>query len=112
MRLTSLLSILARRARVVLALGGLALLTGCNFNFWRMDGHQSTIDVNGPVARSQLGVFYATCWVTFVIFVLVAGVLAYATLKFRARSEADEHAGPVGVDRHRVGVGRCFGRCR
>jgi len=94
MRLTSLLSILARRARVVLALGGLALLTGCNFNFWRMDGHQSTIDVNGPVARSQLGVFYATCWVTFVIFVLVAGVLAYATLKFRARSEADEHAEP------------------
>jgi len=94
MRLTSLLSILARRGRVVLALGGLALLTGCNFNFWRMDGHQSTIDVNGPVAKSQLEVFYATCWVTFVIFVLVASVLAYATLKFRARSEADEHAEP------------------
>jgi cytochrome c oxidase subunit 2 len=94
MRLTSLLSILARRGRVALALGGVALLTGCNFNFWRMDGHQSTIDVNGPVARSQLGVFYATCWVTFVIFILVASVLAYATLKFRARNEADEHAEP------------------
>ncbi len=94
MRLTSLPSLLARRGRVVLALGGLALLSGCNFNFWRMDGHQSTMDVSGPVARSQLGVFYATCWVTFVIFVLVAGVLAYATLKFRARTEADEHAVP------------------
>jgi cytochrome c oxidase subunit II len=94
MRLISLLPTLARRGRVVLALGGLALLTGCNFNFWRMDGHQSTIDVSGPVARSQLGVFYATCWVTFVIFILVASVLAYATLKFRARTEADEHAVP------------------
>lgn len=95
MRLTSLLSILARRGRVVLALGGLVLLTGCNkLDFWTMRGHQSTIAVDGPVARSQLGVFYATCWVSLVIFILVAGVLAYATLKFRARSEADEHAEP------------------
>ena len=94
MRLTSLLSTLARRGRVVLALGGLVLLTGCDLNFWRMDGHQSTIVVNGPVAKSQLDVFYVTCWVTLVIFIFVGSVLAYATLKFRARSEADEHAEP------------------
>jgi cytochrome c oxidase subunit 2 len=46
------------------------------------------------VAREQLGVFYVTVWVTLVIFVLVGAVLTYATFKFRARNEADEHAEP------------------
>jgi cytochrome c oxidase subunit 2 len=50
--------------------------------------------VKGPVARTQLDVFYTTVWVTAVIFVIVASVLAYAILKFRARSEEDEHAAP------------------
>jgi cytochrome c oxidase subunit 2 len=59
-----------------------------------MDGHQSTIAVEGPVAREQLQVFYTTVWVTLVIFVLVGSTLAYATWKFRARNEADEHAEP------------------
>lgn len=59
-----------------------------------MDGLQSTIHVDGPVARSQLHVFYVTCWVTLAIFVLVGGVLAYATFKFRARSDADANAEP------------------
>lgn len=85
---------LARWGRLALALAGLALLNGCEYNFWRMDGHQSTIVVDGPVAREQLQVFYVTVWVTMIIFVLVGGVLAYATLKFRARSDADEHAKP------------------
>jgi cytochrome c oxidase subunit II len=85
---------LARWGRATAALAGLALLSGCDFNFWRMDGHQSTIDVEGPVAREQLYVFYVTVWVTLVIFVLVGAVLAYATLKFRARTDADEHAEP------------------
>jgi len=57
-------------------------------------GPQSTFDTQGPVAKSQLQVFYTTLWVTGIIFVLVASVLTYATLKFRARSEADEHAEP------------------
>jgi cytochrome c oxidase subunit 2 len=70
------------------------LLSGCDFAFWRMDGPQSTMNVNGPVARDQLGVFYVTCWVTFTLFVIVAAVLAYATLKFRARTSEDEHAEP------------------
>ncbi|MBI4624034.1 MAG: cytochrome c oxidase subunit II [Verrucomicrobia bacterium] len=85
---------LFRRGRVAIALAGLALLTGCDFNFWRMDGHQSTIVVDGPVARAQLEVFYVTCWVTLFIFIIVGAVLAYASLKFRARSDADEHAEP------------------
>ena len=57
-------------------------------------GHQSTFDAKGPVAASQLDLFYVTLWVTGIIFVLVAAVLAYATLKFKARNEADEHAEP------------------
>jgi cytochrome c oxidase subunit 2 len=94
MRLSSLLTSTARWGRAGFALGALALLSGCDYNFWRMDGHQSTIKVAGPVARSQLEVFYVTCWVTLVIFILVGGVLAYATLKFRAKTEAEEKAVP------------------
>jgi len=94
MRLKTLLPTVARGGRVGLGLGGLALLSGCDLNFWRMDGHQSTIAVEGPVALEQLRIFYVTCWVTLVIFILVAAVLVYATWKFRARSEADEHAEP------------------
>ncbi len=85
---------LARWSRLCVALAGIALLAGCDYNFWQMDGHQSTIVVDGPVAREQLKVFYVTVWVTSVIFVLVGGALAYATLKFRARNEAEEHAAP------------------
>jgi cytochrome c oxidase subunit 2 len=59
-----------------------------------MDGHQSTIKVEGPVARSQLEVFYVTCWVTLVIFILVGAVLAYASIKFKASTTAEEKAIP------------------
>ena len=79
---------------VFLALNFASLLQASDVNFWVMDGHQSTIVVDGPVARSQNTVFYVTCWVTFAIFILVGGVLAYATLKFKARSADDEHAEP------------------
>lgn len=72
----------------------LSLLSGCDLKFWRMDGPMSAMEVDGPVARAQLEVFYVTVWVAFVIFVLVGSTLAYATFKFRARSTADEHAEP------------------
>lgn len=72
----------------------LVLLSGCDLKFWRMDGPMSAMEVNGPVARSQLEVFHVTVWVTLVVFVLVASVLAYAIIKFRARSTADENAPP------------------
>lgn len=94
MRLLSLLSTVVRRSHAALAFGSLALLTGCDLNFWRMDGPQSTINVAGPVARSQRDLFYVTCWVTLVLFIIVGGVLAYATIKFKARTAADEHAEP------------------
>ena len=94
MRLSLLSTSAARWGRAVLALGGIALLTACDYNFWRMDGHQSTIKVEGPVAKSQLDVFYVTCWVTLVIFILVGAVLAYASIKFKARTPEEEKAVP------------------
>ena len=84
----------ARWSRAAAALTCMATLTGCDLNFWRMDGHQSTIVVDGIVARQQLELFYVTCWVSLAIFVVVAAVLAYATFKFKARNSADEHAEP------------------
>lgn len=88
---------LARWAGAAAALTGIALVSGCNLSLsemWRVDGHQSTLEVAGPVAAAQRSVFYVTCWVTLVIFILVGGTLAYATWKFRARSTDDEHAEP------------------
>jgi len=90
MRIPDLPTRLARWAPAAAALAGSALLSGC---FW-LDGPQSTFDPNGPVAREQLDLFYVTCWVTLVIFVLVGSALAYAMIKFRARSDADLHAEP------------------
>ncbi len=88
---------IARWTRVAAAIAGIALLAGCKLDvteLWRMDGHQSTMHVAGPVAAEQLHVFYVTVYVTFTIFILVGSTLAYATWKFRARSAADEHAEP------------------
>jgi cytochrome c oxidase subunit 2 len=90
MRFSNLSNGLARCARVAAALVGLNLLSGC---VW-FDGPQSTFDPAGPVAREQLQLFYLTCWVTLVIFIFVGSALAYAMFKFRARTEADEHAEP------------------
>lgn len=65
------------------------LLAGCNLH-----GPQSTFDTKGPVARTQLDVFHVTWYVTLGIFVVVGLALAYATVRYRARNAADEHAQP------------------
>ena len=91
---SSLTKLLRWGFAAALLAGGVSLLQASDTNFWVMDGHQSTIAVEGPVGRSQNTVFYYTCGVTFAIFIIVGAVLAYATLKFRARSAADEHAEP------------------
>ncbi len=73
----------------------LASLAPLLFGGWSwIEGPQSTFDTHGPVAKTQLDVFYTTVWVTGIIFVIVAAILTYATLKFRARSDADAHAEP------------------
>lgn len=76
----------------IFALSGLALLAGCGWA--RMDGHQSTMVVDGPVAQRQYDLFMITVYVTTFIFIVVGAVLAYATLKFKARTEEDEQAEP------------------
>lgn len=50
-----------------------------------VDAPQSTFDVYGPVAQQQLDLFYITLWITLGIFVVVGGVLAWVTLKYRVR---------------------------
>lgn len=74
----------------------LAFLTGCNkvHQVFSLSGPQSTMITEGPVAKAQWNLFMVTVYVTTFIFVVVGAVLAYAQIKFRARSEADEHAEP------------------
>lgn len=65
MLLSSLLKKLIRfELFAFLALGSASLLHASDKNFFVMDGHQSTIFVDGPVARSQTDVFYVTQHVT------------------------------------------------
>ena len=72
----------------------LTLLSGCNklHQVFSLSGPQSTMVTEGPVAKAQWDLFMITVWVTMFIFVIVGTVLAYAQIKFRAKSEAEEHA--------------------
>ncbi len=85
-----------RFATVFLAGLGLVFLTGCNWlhQVFSLSGPQSTMVTDGPVAKSQWDLFMITVWVTAFIFIVVGAVLAYAQIKFRARSEADEKSVP------------------
>lgn len=77
-----------------LFLAGLALfaLTGCKpvdfiKQVFSLNGPQSTMAAEGPVARAQWDLFMVTVWVTTFIFVVVGAVLAYAQFKFYAKDE-------------------------
>ncbi len=89
MTLTLTLRTAFSRARSLVLVGLLPLLTGG----WT-SGHQSTFETHGPVAKTQLDVFYVTLWVSMILFVLVAAVLAYATLRFRIRSSDSNNQPP------------------
>ncbi len=56
------------------------LLTACY-----PDNPQSTFDATGPVARSQLTLFWVIFWAAVFVFVVVEGILLYAVFKFRRR---------------------------
>jgi cytochrome c oxidase subunit 2 len=74
-------------------LAGLALVTlsGCKLaEVFSLSGNQSTMMTEGPVAARQWDLFMITVYVTTFIFVLVGSVLAYAQIKFRAKTDADE----------------------
>ena len=89
------------RASIALAVLGL-WLSGCRS--W-LDGFQSTLSVDGPVARSQRQLFYTTCYVTFAIFLVVGGVLAYATIRFKDRGHAGAKPPPQGHGNPLVEIG-------
>ncbi len=70
-------------------------MSGCKFaEVFSLSGPQSTMVTAGPVAKSQWDLFMVTVYVTTFIFIVVGAVLAYAQIKFRAKSDADEHAEP------------------
>ncbi len=79
---------------VLLGLGSLvlALVSGCKLaDVFSLSGPQSTYLTEGPVAEHQWKLFMVTVYVTTFIFIVVGAVLAYAQIKFRAKSDADEH---------------------
>ncbi|HVZ65122.1 MAG TPA: cytochrome c oxidase subunit II [Lacunisphaera sp.] len=84
-----------RIATAFAAISGLFFLTGCSLaEVFSLHGHQSTVNVAGPVAQHQQNLFMVTVYVCTFIFVVVGCVLAYAQIKFRAKTDADEHAEP------------------
>ena len=93
-RTRSVLRPLSRVGSALAAALALLLLPGCNklHQVFSLSGPQSTMLSGGPVAKAQWDLFMITVYVTMFIFVVVGTVLAYAQIKFRAKSEADEHA--------------------
>ena len=88
--------VVSRIATAFFACLALVGLTGCTWlhQVFSLSGPQSTMVTEGPVAKSQWDLFMVTVWVTTFIFVVVGAVLAYAQIKFRAKSEADEKSAP------------------
>ncbi|MBL9214017.1 MAG: cytochrome c oxidase subunit II [Opitutaceae bacterium] len=85
----------SRFATALLAGLALVLLSGCKLaEVFSLSGPQSTMLTEGPVAKSQWDLFMVTVYVTTFIFIVVGAVLAYAQIKFRAKTQADEHAEP------------------
>ena len=60
----------------------IALLGGCTPSHL-----QSTFDTKGPVAESQLTLFYVIFWAAMVVFVVVVGALLYALIRYRRRPD-------------------------
>ena len=53
---------------------------------------QSTFDATGPVARSQLTLFWVIFWAAAFVFVVVEGILVYAAFKYRRKpGDGDPH---------------------
>lgn len=63
------------------------LLTACY-----PDNPQSTFDATGPVARSQLTLFWVIFWAAVFVFVVVEGILLYTVVRYRRRpGDGDPH---------------------
>ncbi|NBX59906.1 MAG: cytochrome c oxidase subunit II, partial [Opitutaceae bacterium] len=85
----------SRATRALVAGLGLVFLSGCKLaDVFFLSGNQSTMLTAGPVAKAQWDLFMVTVYVCTFIFIVVGAILAYAQIKFRARSESEEHAEP------------------
>ena len=58
----------------------LAALAACT-----PEHNQSTFDTKGPVAESQLQLFYWIFWAAVFVFVVVEGILLYAVIRYRRK---------------------------
>ena len=47
----------------------------------------STFDTSGPVAKSQVELFYVILWVGLGVFILVTGAIIYAAVRYRRRPD-------------------------
>ena len=81
-----------RRPRLLgsLAFLALPLMAACD-----LSGPQSAMDPAGPVAQAQRDIFMWTFWLSWVVMILVAGVLGYSIWRFRARSRAERSELPT-----------------
>ncbi len=70
----------SRLVTVGLAVLLVLLAVGCT-----PEHNQSTFDATGPVARSQLNLFYWILWTAVFVFVVVGGILIYAAIRFRRK---------------------------
>ena len=75
----------ARLAAALLLLVLAALFVGCS----AFGGDQNTFNPEGDVAKKQLEVFYWALVPAVIILILVTGVLLYAVVRFRRRSDDD-----------------------
>ena len=91
--------------------GALALLTlyaipQCTFSengtYFNMEGKQSTLDPQGPVAANQMELFYLVLWITVFLFFAVGGALAYAMWRFREKKTDDPNFIPKQSHGHPV----------
>ncbi len=90
---------LTRLATLVLGCVFLALLSGCKLaeqfhQVFSLSGPQSTYVTEGPVAKEQWDLFMVTVYVTTFIFVVVGTILAYAQIKFRAKTDGSQKSAP------------------
>lgn len=77
-------------ARLLLAALAALAATGCG-----LDGPQSGVVSDGPVAHAQLQTFLVTLWVSIGIFAVVGGLFLYCLVKFRVREDQNLNELPL-----------------
>ena len=77
---------ISRRTRLIFSIALLTILTALTFGC-NQSNPQSTFEALGPVAQSQLNLFWVIFSVGAIVFVFIEGLIIYAIIKFRRRSD-------------------------